>query len=817
MLNALGDRDLDNLQQVHTRSVEGLLRNMPELGLLSTDHRSNTSETATFLSQGNTEVLTEREHQPASEKHILDGQLTWRPLTLRLPYLSWVVIVTIFLASLVLFLTMDSVRNHGLGDDNASASLLFGWRFSPTLLATIYGLFVASILNDVRRTEIFARLSRPGGAPAETTLCFPIRSWWHDPKDALNKSTQSYALLYASILYILALLVSPLSAGLLSPADEQSSLPRTFHRAKVENFSWQHGNEDEIMFRTISGGVIGQSTSVWVSTSAAILPFWPPGYGNAPLGSKFATTLQFEQWQAQTTAYTVDLDCHSMPLLAKYNATYNYTDGVYTNYTFLRFGLQDDCVITLADGDVPEPAWLQYGGGWWAPPPLYNTSLLSGMSNSTSSCGNHTMFFYATPASNPMRFQANLCSANFYSSEVLATVSLNQSSTDITFSQDENLRNRRPLDPAIYNISQLQDAFFSSNWSSHFLSFPNEDTPVFGGPLMSITAGDKYSNNITKLFASSSLPQEANELYQQFFGEMLLATFSLDTEKNAESVPGRVIVFQRRIVASLGVGIALVAVLLTSSICVVLIAYSTSLHRRVLNLNQDPGTICAATQLISANSDVRAAFENTDRLSQQSLTHRLRTQKYMLIQGDLLSIDKEDEICLEGGMFHCYDTVLIESLTSLSEETDAPSQKKRDPRPIVLRGWIGILLGSLLLLLTAAITVLYIVFRTAGLHQAPFVYRMTLHVRETAATLAPYKIVPTLLALGVKLWFGAVADALKMVQPYISMVQAPVPVTNSVMVEYANTPIALAATKALNNAHWTLALVALGALASEFC
>ncbi|KAK6002785.1 hypothetical protein QM012_001535 [Aureobasidium pullulans] len=683
MSNANEDRASRSSQAIRgSIDSESCTTRPPEI--LSTEHRSDSSETTTFLSQGHTESSTEREDQSEDYRITSTEQLTWRPLTLRLPYISFVLMITILLASLVLFLTIDSNKNHGLGDDNASSSVLFGWRFSPTLLATIYGLLVASMLNDVRRTEIFARLSRPNGAPAETTLCFPTKPWWHDPKDALSKGTKSHALLFASMLYILALVVSPLSAGLLSPANEQISSPNTFQRAKTENFSWPSGSEDEIMFRTISGGVIGQSTSVWVSNSAAILPFWPSDYGNAPLGSKFASTSQSEQWQAQTTAFTVELDCQTMPLLTRYNATYNSTESGYGNYTFLQLGSPDDCLITLADYPGSETTWIYDGGGWWAPPPFYNTSLLKGMSNSTSNCGDRTMFFYATPASSPFRVQADLCSTSFYSSEILATVALNQSSTNVTFDQGESLRNRRPLDPAEYNVSQLHDAFFSSNWSSHFIRFPDEDTPIFGGPLMSIAAGDKYSNNITKLLASSTLPQEANELYQQFLGEMLLAALSPGIEENAE------------------------------------------------------------------------------------------------------------------------------------KETDTSSEKTKDPRPIVLQGWTGALLGSLLLLLTAAITVLYIVSVTAGLHQAPFVYRIDAHILETATTLAPYKIVPTLLALIAKLWFGAVGDALKLLQPYISMVKAPVAADKSILVEYVNTPIALAATKALNNAHWTLALVALGALASEF-
>jgi hypothetical protein len=641
--------DPETKQPAHSDPTDSLFRTRDRATSVPTNYRKGASETTTFLSRYDTKNVAEQEEQTADDRTTFDGPPTWRPLTLRKPYLSFVLVLTTLLGSMVLFLTIHSIRNNGLGNDTASSALLFSRRFLPTLLATIYGLFAASILNDVRRTEIFARLSRPGGTSAEDTLCFPTRSWWNDPVDALRKDTRSPALFFASTLYILALLVSPLSAGLLTPTDQQISLSSMFQRARVGDFSWRQGTEDEIMFRTISGAVLGQSTSVWISKSSATLPFWPAEYDSPPLGSSFATNLQYEQWQVPTVAYTVELDCQPMDLIARYNATHSFTGESPTSATFLRFGSQDDCVITLGDYPDQYSPWMYDGGGWWDRPPLYNNSLLHGMSNGTSNCGDRTMFFFVTPVSSPFRLQAHLCSHNFYSSEVLATVSMNQSSTNITFDQDEHLKNRRLLDSAVYNVSQLQDSFFSSNWSTHFLDF-GQSTSVFGGPLTSIAAGEKYSNNITKVFASSSLPQEANELYQQFLGEMVLTSLSLRDEQNVETVPGQRVTFQRRIVVSVSIGLALAAIMSISSICVLLVAHYTRLSRRALNLDQDPGTISAATLLISASQDVRAAFADTDQLSQEALSHRIGRQKYVLTHGSLFLVDQDNDDRREGAI-----------------------------------------------------------------------------------------------------------------------------------------------------------------------
>jgi len=161
-----------DLRSAHNGTTDNLLPARDRATSISTDHPQGTSEATSFLSQDDQDFPAGREEQPTGDRATFVGQSIWRPLTLRRPYLSFVLVLTLILGSLVLFLTISSIRNNGLGNDSASSALLFGRRFSPTLLATVYGLFVASMLNDVRRTEIFARLSKPGGASAEKTLCF---------------------------------------------------------------------------------------------------------------------------------------------------------------------------------------------------------------------------------------------------------------------------------------------------------------------------------------------------------------------------------------------------------------------------------------------------------------------------------------------------------------------------------------------------------------------------------------------------------------------------------------------------------------------
>lgn len=121
------------------------------------------------------------------------------------------------------------------------------------------------------------------------------------------------------------------------------------------------------------------------------------------------------------------------------------------------------------------------------------------------------------------------------------------------------------------------------------------------------------------------------------------------------------------------------------------------------------------------------------------------------------------------------------------------------------------------MILAAAIVALFVISCTTGISRSPFVYQISLEFLNKQTTLALYSIIPTLLALGVKLWFGAIGDTLKLLQPYASMVAHPAPAYKSVLAEYVNTPVALVSGKALRNSHWTLAFVGFGAFATEVC
>jgi len=127
----------------------------------------------------------------------------------------------------------------------------------------------------------------------------------------------------------------------------------------------------------------------------------------------------------------------------------------------------------------------------------------------------------------------------------------------------------------------------------------------------------------------------------------------------------------------------------------------------------------------------------------------------------------------------------------------------------------------ILVSLTALIATLAALFRTfqdSGISQSHLTSRPGLSTDNSSLTsIAPYSIIPTLIAVGVKLWWDSMDQTFRRLQPFMSMARRPTPTTQSTSLSYINTPLIWTAGKAAQNQHFLLALVATAAVLTEIC
>jgi hypothetical protein len=297
----------------------------------------------------------------------------------------------------------------------------------------------------------------------------------------------------------------------------------------------------------------------------------------------------------------------------------------YSNLTFEATSV-DGCSIIFS-GVPGINKMLSNGGGWWVPSPY--TSLSPGLTTNKvtiSACAKRSILLIGT-AFNMVSGQGmchggcsnegpsldtkiQLCSNQYFSAVVDVTVTIDQTSTMVNFSAETYKKCREPVSHDVFDATSMEDAFFRADWPKKIghndgSLFKNGEEPWYSGPLATIAAGPDYNLSVDKLHNSTSLTLDANGLFQQYFGEVLMETWKQDAFGNAaySSIDeGVTTTFRSRIVINKSVGIILATLLLLSALLVLHVALMTRLPLRPLGLSEDPIKIEAAAALLLGNA-----------------------------------------------------------------------------------------------------------------------------------------------------------------------------------------------------------------------
>ncbi|MBE3044935.1 DUF3433 domain-containing protein [Candidatus Bathyarchaeota archaeon] len=109
----------------------------------------------------------------AKTAQIFYPQPNWKPFSMRWPYLSLLVVLSVGLAVLQEYLYQTSLREPLVTftkPEEITTLVYFCVKFLPTIVAVIYGVLWQVTDFEVRRLEAFYQLSKRGGALAEESL-----------------------------------------------------------------------------------------------------------------------------------------------------------------------------------------------------------------------------------------------------------------------------------------------------------------------------------------------------------------------------------------------------------------------------------------------------------------------------------------------------------------------------------------------------------------------------------------------------------------------------------------------------------------------
>ena len=597
---------------------------------------------------------------------------TWLPYSLRWPVLAVFALYDIPLIIAIGLLYWKSVRNSGLVDDDGSSFLFFASRFLPTLLAVAYTLFATILLDDVKRTQAFARLASPSGASAASTLLHNPGPWWTSlwrsfPSKKDQRGFRA-ALFCSTVLYVLGILVlSPLSSALLVSQDVVTVNSASFARmSPATDVPLTAETKSTTYFRTISHTLQNVSTSAWINDDYFVIPFWPSSLNAPPLGQTLSTDTQ--TWQALTTVVMTELDCEPMNvdqmrwqldkneaasviLTSKSGSTYGvefpagYSNGL--PYIATSGGASWSTLASFAIGNhgTNTPTAGVYSGS------LVNSSGCSDTTELLFSMNSPLLqktvdYDYVYSANQDWQIASSLCTHRYHQGEVVVTADLGQENTALSFDEADYMASRIPVESSLLDTPRFQELFLSRNWSYHFVN-PSNVSPVNGGPAALLAAF--YNNSMAAMMDDPGLVARASQLKQRFLGEVLQDALSFMTPNEDTDIVGTISTTSRRIVVISVMALTLSVTLALQLLLLCVVFFESRLSRRPLGLYSDPVSVISTASLVTRSADnVRAELEHVDSWSHKKTTSFTYQSRYKLEYGSLQILKGQDGQALEG-------------------------------------------------------------------------------------------------------------------------------------------------------------------------
>ncbi|KAI3325397.1 hypothetical protein HD806DRAFT_490219 [Xylariaceae sp. AK1471] len=742
-------------------------------------------------------------------------KLPWLPYTLRWIPLSLILAFSLLLETAVVVVHIVSSQNSGLIDDNGSRAIVVGSKFVPTLLAVAYGLLVMVLLDDVKRTEPFARLASPLGTTAKLSLTWTADTWW----SALFRSFPSplakakWVLPCATTVFILGLLaVSPLSSTLFVSQDVVFNETRPFFGLDLDSsLPLQAAPLPTTYFRTIANILQNVSTSAWITDEYVVVPFWPGNLSTAPLSPILSN--KTEIWAANTTIFSAHLECE--PMEPRWNTPPPSGKLASTNLS-LTLASPTGCTLDLELGNSSD--FYTAGGEIWSG--INNISSIlrneyGGFGtrefNATMyGCNENEMLIsategdlagYGTKTTN-FSMAGQACQNIYYIGYSTATVTLGQGQSLVHINEPEYQSTRVPISARVANITAFDNVFFDSNWTVHLNAKDfsagslNDNIHYSTGPANLLAP--LYGFSPERMIADTSIGNRMERIRRRFFAEVLRDAFDLMAMKDAIAIPGSVLTTSRRVIVVPPVAITLEVIMAVQAILLATVLYLTRPSRRPLGLTEDPAPVMSVARLISHDPSTVTVFAK----SSNGITNNLDEpfSKFLFTLADdqirTTSVAPPD---IEG-----------ETRELVGQPADV--KKKLQSFPF----WTIALFFTALALTLTAIAILYHYSKVRGLYQTFFVYSIDVSIAgQNVGQVSPASVITTLVAVVIGLWWGSFDTTLRRVQPYLALAKGPVRGYKGVAVSYRSSYLLKAAFRAMRRKHWVLFLISTGAFLAE--
>ncbi|KAH7095344.1 hypothetical protein FB567DRAFT_512389 [Paraphoma chrysanthemicola] len=838
-----------------------LHQNSPIYSERASSQTSQTAKTATRVRREETDTDIPEERSG-----------NWQPYTLRRPFLLTLALVSLSLAITLAVLCWYSAKNNGLGNDDGSTGLLFGWRYTPTLIAVLFTQALVATAEDVKRTEAFARMACSTPAMAKFTLSYIPRVWWKSIFDGVsrrrNGGYNGRTLAFSSLAAGLSiLLVSTFSSSALTAKDVILQNDVSLQRYTTSN----NGSialvpRRETYLHTISGFLYNASTSIWTSPSHVILPL-------RPLASPHnAEVFPDGVLQAETKVMQLESGCTPMRMGAKTLLNISFSQpgdadcakGCYSTSKGFKLRSDDGCEVQLQSRilreestngrngiEVLQDNLYTAGGVLWtnmsssyiswqdlmdthgSTPPIeageqhtptqWRRIFIYGLSEQ---CRGRDLLLVTPPwASNiiPLKeseaewqarywqnvtARAEVCTPKYYEADMPVKVTTTNGISSVELDKSAFLARRKPLSSDGLDFGSLDDASFRGPWRK-YTSLP---TSSLGESAyfegVTMLLGQKYGRNASNMLVNETLGNEAGAFRSRSFNELVLSSLVEADTPMLENVSGQLTVTTSRVLVVTEVAITLAVLFLLAACYASILLWSMATDRRPLRLQTDPSTATGVISLFTLKSMLARQLQLYDRGQSGSVGDAIEHSRYTVRAGTISDINQAD-----AGK-HASPPVSRAKKHWPWKDTDStkPKYRKSWKLGMLRERWL-ILLFVILVALAITLLVLRKYAIEQRLYRTAFVYQVNLGLFNT--TFSPNSLVAAIIAVAVGLFWDGLDKPLRKLQPYLAMSNAPSTSSKGVSLSYEAAYWVWASTKAARRKHWVLCLVTIGTTLSQ--
>ncbi|PSN62798.1 hypothetical protein BS50DRAFT_624589 [Corynespora cassiicola Philippines] len=754
----------------------------------------------------------------------------WLPITLTRWYLLSLSTLSLALGVCCFTLASYSHMHHGLSLVGSTTQFRFNQKFFPTLVAVLYTLLWKPVVVNVVKTEPWALLSLSSGSKAQDSILKTDTEWWNHVAYAIRNRKHPGGVRWALLISIISglvasILINPLSAGLFDTLNLLVTDIHTFSGidpATPGTQSLRIG--DATYLRAITNILFDVSTSAWNTDQYTVTPFWPSDFSEAPMNASLAQLPQI--WEAEREVLAAQVRC------TPFTKVINSTEKDLLDLPSPELQTDDGCSIVF---DVGSPFC---GNGVWRQISL--TSLKEdspqGANEKCTALGYREYFvfcsFYANSTGMEHRlkmgshdvlyYTGQVCSTEYLAAYISVTVSTNSSESTVSLNRTNFNEAARQMDGDYLDVKLFESEFVLQTGSNHLrpavgnalATDKSLENKQFGGPTLVLASSNNYSVEGLMQMDPEELANQTAIMKQRFLGEVLLSGFQdVAHSSNVEQLQAAITKIQARLVVDLGIGITIGILFILLAGAAASLAFLTNLSKRPLQLVSDPSK-SSNIAMILKDSKASMSFKDLDRVPPTQLENILQDHSYLMRTGKLIRIDDNSPVPSSNSQTSKED---VAKRNWLCFRKTSGKSTKQDWRPFTLQRKSGSSLTLFLLCVLTALITIYALSLKRPLYQSAFVYNSEIEFGNLqVTTLAPYGIIPTLVAVGIKLWWATIDSVYRRLSPFLAMARSPMPkASEGASLSFVTTPIVWITLLALRKGRWLLALVTFGSLLSE--